>query len=106
MARGPLPLPVSLDPDGPTPLHVQLREGLRAAILDRRLPRGGRLPASRVMAADLGCARGTVVLALEQLIAEGYLTARRRCMSSCASACARRSSTAGCRAGPGCRPPG
>lgn len=76
MARGPLPLPVSLDPDGPTPLHVQLREGLRAAILDRRLPRGARLPASRVMAADLGCARGTVVLALEQLIAEGYLTAR------------------------------
>ncbi|MDH2308118.1 PLP-dependent aminotransferase family protein [Methylobacterium brachiatum] len=76
MARGPLPLPISLDPDGPTPLHVQLREGLRAAILDRRLPRGARLPASRVMAADLGCARGTVVLALEQLIAEGYLTAR------------------------------
>ncbi|WP_092040919.1 PLP-dependent aminotransferase family protein [Methylobacterium pseudosasicola] len=76
MARGPLPLPVSLDPDAPTPLHVQLREGLRAAILDRRLPRGARLPASRVMAADLGCARGTVVLALEQLIAEGYLTAR------------------------------
>ncbi|TXN44031.1 GntR family transcriptional regulator, partial [Methylobacterium sp. WL18] len=76
MARGPLPLPVSLDPVSPTPLHVQLREGLRGAILDRRLPRGTRLPASRMMAADLGCARGTVVLALEQLIAEGYLTAR------------------------------
>ena len=39
-------------------------------------PRGARLPASRVLAADLGCARGTVVLALEQLTAEGYLTAR------------------------------
>jgi len=76
MARDPLPLPVSLDPASPTPLHVQLREGLRGAILDRRLPRGTRLPASRMMAADLGCARGTVVLALEQLIAEGYLTAR------------------------------
>jgi len=76
MARGPLPPPVSLDPASSVPLHAQLREGLRAAILDRRLPRGARLPASRVMAADLGCARGTVVLALEQLIAEGYLTAR------------------------------
>ena len=76
MARGPLPLPVSLDPTAPTPLHAQLREGLRVAILDRRLPRGARLPSSRVMATDLGCARGTVVLALEQLIAEGYLTAR------------------------------
>ena len=76
MARGPLPLPVSLDPSSPVALHAQLRETLRAAILDRRLPRGVRLPASRVLAADLGCARGTVVLALAQLTAEGYLTAR------------------------------
>lgn len=76
MAQGPLPLPVHLDPAAPLPLHVQLRESLRTAILDRRLPRGARLPASRVLAADLGCARGTVVLALEQLTAEGYLTAR------------------------------
>jgi GntR family transcriptional regulator / MocR family aminotransferase len=76
MARSPLPLPLTLDPGSPMPRHVQLREGLRAAILDRRLPRGARLPASRLLAADLGCARGTVVLALEQLIAEGYLTAR------------------------------
>lgn len=77
MGAGPLPLTVSLDPDALIPLHVQLREGLRAAILDRRLPRGARLPASRILAADLGCARGTVVLALEQLTAEGYLTVRR-----------------------------
>ncbi|MCJ2088235.1 PLP-dependent aminotransferase family protein [Methylobacterium sp. E-005] len=76
MARAPLPLPVSLDPTSPLPLHAQLREALRAAILDRRLARGARLPASRVLAADLACARGTVVLALEQLVAEGYLTAR------------------------------
>lgn len=76
MARGWIPLPISLDPTATRALHVQLREALRAAILDRRLPRGARLPASRVLAADLGCARGTVVLALEQLAAEGYLTAR------------------------------
>lgn len=76
MAKAPLPLPFSLDPTNPLPLHAQLREGLRAAILDRRLPRGARLPASRILASDLGCARGTVVLALEQLVAEGYLTAR------------------------------
>ncbi|WP_342145086.1 GntR family transcriptional regulator, partial [Methylobacterium fujisawaense] len=76
MSRSPLPLTLALDAAVSTPLHAQLREGLRAAILDRRLPRGARLPASRVLAADLGCARGTVVLALEQLTAEGYLTAR------------------------------
>ena len=76
MARATPLLPVSLDPASALPLHAQLREALRSAILDRRLPRGTRLPASRVLASDLGCARGTVVLALEQLTAEGYLTAR------------------------------
>jgi len=76
MARAAPPLSVSLDWNAPSPLHAQLREALRAAILDRRLPRGTRLPASRVLASDLGCARGTVVLALEQLTAEGYLIAR------------------------------
>ncbi len=76
MARAPLPLTLTLDAAAAAPLHAQLREALRAAILERRLPRGARLPASRVLAADLGCARGTVVLALEQLTAEGYLTAR------------------------------
>ena len=74
MARGPLPLPVSLDPAAPLTLHVQLREGLRTAILDRRLPRGARLPASRVLAADLGCARGTVVLA--PMVRSGELPSR------------------------------
>lgn len=76
MAKAPPPLPIRLDPTSPTPLHAQLRESVRQAILDRRLPRGARIPASRVLAADLACARGTVVLALEQLVAEGYLTAR------------------------------
>ncbi|MCJ2053671.1 PLP-dependent aminotransferase family protein [Methylobacterium sp. J-070] len=76
MTRAIPPLSVSLDAASPSPLHAQLREALRAAILDRRLPRGARLPPSRMLAADLGCARGTVVLALEQLTAEGYLTAR------------------------------
>ncbi|MDP4025912.1 PLP-dependent aminotransferase family protein [Methylobacterium sp. NEAU 140] len=76
MARVPLPLSLTLDPEASAPLHAQVREALRAAILDRRLPPGSRLPASRVLAADLGCARGTVILALEQLAAEGYLAAR------------------------------
>lgn len=74
--RGAMPLPLGLDPASAIPLHAQLREALRAAILARRLAPGARLPASRILAADLGCARGTVILALEQLTAEGYLTAR------------------------------
>src|SRR5215472_345607 len=51
--------------------------GLRNAIRAGRLLAGTRLPSSRALARDLGLARGTVVEAYEQLIAEGYLTARR-----------------------------
>ncbi|MFC7532745.1 PLP-dependent aminotransferase family protein [Actinoplanes sp. GCM10030250] len=49
---------------------------LRAAIVDGRVPSGHRLPATRVLAADLGVSRGSVAGAYERLTAEGYLTAR------------------------------
>src|SRR6185312_13792517 len=55
------------------PRHRQLYGVLRAAILEGRLARGTRLPSSRLLAAELGCARGTVILAFDQLHAEGYL---------------------------------
>lgn len=74
-ARGPL-LGVGLDPEATQPLHAQVRDALRDAILAGRLAPGDRIPASRMLAADLGCARGTVLLALEQLAAEGYIVAR------------------------------
>ena len=41
----------------------------------RSLAPGTRLPSSRALAAELGCARATVVAAYEQLVAEGYLLA-------------------------------
>jgi GntR family transcriptional regulator / MocR family aminotransferase len=53
-----------------------LEQALRRAIRGGRIAVGERLPATRVLARDLGVARGTVVEAYEQLIAEGYLTAR------------------------------
>lgn len=74
--RDPLLFGFGFDPQAAQPLHAQLRDALRDAILARRLAPGDRLPASRVLAADLGCARGTVLLALEQLAAEGYIVAR------------------------------
>ncbi|WP_430779898.1 PLP-dependent aminotransferase family protein [Actinoplanes sp. G11-F43] len=49
---------------------------LRAAIVDGRVPPGFRLPATRVLAADLGISRGSVAGAYERLAAEGFLTAR------------------------------
>lgn len=49
---------------------------MRRAILERRLKPGARLPSSRLMAQDLDCARGTVVLAFDQLVAEGYVVSQ------------------------------
>jgi GntR family transcriptional regulator/MocR family aminotransferase len=44
---------------------------LRAAILDGRLKRGGRLPSTRNLAQQYGLSRGTVTTAFDQLQAEG-----------------------------------
>jgi GntR family transcriptional regulator/MocR family aminotransferase len=55
------------------PVHRQLYEGLRKAILKGRLIAGSRLPSTRAMAEQLGVARMTVVNAYEQLLAEGYV---------------------------------
>jgi GntR family transcriptional regulator / MocR family aminotransferase len=62
--------------DGSGEKSVRVYRALRAAIEDGRLPAGHRLPATRVFAADLGVARGSVAAAYERLAAEGYLTAR------------------------------
>ena len=69
-------LNLMLDPASPEPLHRQVGEQIRRAILDHRLVPGARLPSSRLLARELGCARGTVLLALDQLIAEGYVVAK------------------------------
>src|SRR5438552_8571806 len=58
------------------PLFVQIYEQLRAAILSRRLRAGAKLPATRELARELGVARASVVLAYEQLLAEGYVVGR------------------------------
>ena len=57
------------------PPRAQLEDALRSAVRDGRLAPGARLPSTRVLAADLGLARGTVVEAYRQLTYEGYLVA-------------------------------
>lgn len=49
---------------------------LRAGIMSGALAPGARLPPTRAMAAELGVARQTVVLAYERLAAEGYVRGR------------------------------
>ena len=50
---------------------------LRALIVDGRLLDGDRLPAERLLAAELGLSRSTVTAAYDQLRGEGYLIGRR-----------------------------
>lgn len=67
---------IDLDRAAPVSLYRQLYEQLRGAILSGRLSAGTHIPASRAMARQLGIARNTVLAAVEQLAAEGYLEAR------------------------------
>jgi GntR family transcriptional regulator / MocR family aminotransferase len=57
-------------------LTAALKTALQEAIRDGRLRAGERLPSTRSLAGDLGIARGTVVEAYEQLLAEGWLVTR------------------------------
>lgn len=52
------------------------------------LTAGDKLPSSRALAADLGVARGTVMAALDTLIAEGFLIARHGSGTFVSRACA------------------
>jgi GntR family transcriptional regulator/MocR family aminotransferase len=61
--------------EGEGPLQKRLARALTQAILDGRLRAGERLPGSRTLAVDLGLARNTVVLALDELVARGLVQA-------------------------------
>jgi GntR family transcriptional regulator/MocR family aminotransferase len=62
-----------LELDRPGGTRARIENALRDAIRSGRLPRGTRLPATRVLARDLGVSRGTVLAAYTQLTAEGWL---------------------------------
>ena len=71
-----LELLVPLRRDEAQPLHRQLEQELREAVRSGRLPPLTVLPSTRALAGQLGVARGVVVEAYEQLVAEGYLASR------------------------------
>ncbi len=61
---------------GREPLFRQLYRGLRQAILAGSLRPGDRLPSTRDLAEQLHISRTVVLLAYEQLLAEGFAAAR------------------------------
>jgi len=62
--------------DGEGPLYRQTYRALRRAIAQREFEPGTRLPATRVLADELGISRNTAIQAVEQLVAEGYAESR------------------------------
>ncbi|WP_051363570.1 PLP-dependent aminotransferase family protein [Deinococcus murrayi] len=77
--RGEAGLPAELSPPLPgEALHARVARTLRGVIVAGTLPQGTRLPGHRALAARLGVSRNTLVDALAQLEAEGYLQTRPR----------------------------
>ena len=64
---------IHLEADADTPLHRQIYNQIRTAILTGRVRSHQKLPASRQLAVRLGVSRTTVSLSYDQLIGEGYL---------------------------------
>jgi len=68
---------IVIDAASSVPIHRQVYEAWRQAVLQGRFRRGERVPSTRDLADNLGLSRSTVTQAYEQLIAEGYLVAAR-----------------------------
>ncbi|MDQ3733383.1 MAG: winged helix-turn-helix domain-containing protein, partial [Actinomycetota bacterium] len=70
-------LPLFLARDSGVPLVHQVANQIRDAVSTGGLQPLERLPSIRALAADVGVARAVIEAAYDQLIAEGWLTARR-----------------------------
>jgi GntR family transcriptional regulator/MocR family aminotransferase len=75
VSAGVLPV-VAIDRESATPLHRQIYEGYRSAILRGDLRPGQQLPSSRTLALEIGISRFPVLDAYAQLLTEGYFESR------------------------------
>lgn len=65
-----------IDRSSGVPIHRQIYEGFRRAILDGLLRPGQRVPSTRALALDLTVSRLPVLTAYDHLLHEGYLDGR------------------------------
>ena len=70
-------LPIYIDPATEVPLHRQIYDEMRRAILSGRLASGKKVPSTRELSKTLSVARATVTLAYDYLLSEGYLESYR-----------------------------
>ncbi len=71
-----LAIPLSRKHQQGCPLFKQVYNGLRDAILSGAFSSGEKLPSTRDVAEQLGISRTVVLLAYDQLLAEGFAVAR------------------------------
>ena len=69
---------ILLIPKDARPGYLRIAEGLRAAIQAGRVKPGEKLPSSRTLADMLSVHRHTVIAAMDELVAEGWLEAGER----------------------------
>lgn len=67
---------IAVDRSGSQPLHRQIYNSFRAAIVDGRLRPGQQIPSTRILASEIGVSRFPVLNAYAQLLAEGYFESR------------------------------
>jgi GntR family transcriptional regulator / MocR family aminotransferase len=68
--------PVAVDAASTTPLFLQIARAISDDVTRGRLRPGDPLPGTRTLADELGVHRATIVAAYEELIAQGWATAR------------------------------
>ncbi len=71
-----IPLIIAVDRKGPKPLHRQIYDAYRKAIVERSLRPGQRILSTRALASELRISRFPVLNAYSQLLAEGYFESR------------------------------
>ena len=67
---------IAIDREAATPIHRQIYDAYRTAIVEGGLRPGERIPSSRVLASELTVSRFPVLNAYAQLLAEGYFMSR------------------------------
>jgi GntR family transcriptional regulator / MocR family aminotransferase len=68
---------IAVDRKAANPLHKQIYDGFRLAIVRSNLRPGQRVPSSRALGVELGISRIPVLNAYAQLLAEGYFESRK-----------------------------
>src|SRR5271154_4502742 len=67
---------IAIDRTASRPLHRQICEAFKTAILEGNLGAGQQVPSTRSLALELGVSRIPILNAYSQLLAEGYFETR------------------------------